>query len=105
MLIDNDPRPGRPRTPTYERSVKLVADALEEDHHAICEELSRATGAKTSQENAQEPTSSCPWMGHSFSMALLACTHGCSNCILLLRKATVIWPKYSFSFSFHLYMS
>ena len=25
--------------------------------------------------------------------------------ILLLRKATVIWPKYSFSFSFYLYMS
>ena len=27
------------------------------------------------------------------------------SCILLLRKATVIWPKYSFSFCFHLYMS
>ena len=26
-------------------------------------------------------------------------------CILLLRKATAIWPKYSFSFRFHLYMS
>ena len=53
----NDPRPGRPRTSTDERSVKLVADALEEDRQATCEELTRATGANTSRENAQEPTS------------------------------------------------
>ena len=46
VSIDNDPRPGRPRTSTDERSVKLVADALEEDSRATCEELSRATGAK-----------------------------------------------------------
>ena len=44
MRIDNDPRPGWPRTPTDERNVKLVTDALEEDSHATCEELSRATG-------------------------------------------------------------
>ena len=31
VSIDNDPRPGRPRTSTDERSVKLVADAFEED--------------------------------------------------------------------------
>ena len=30
VSIDNDPRSGRPRTSTDERSVKLVADALEE---------------------------------------------------------------------------
>ena len=54
--INNDPRPGRLRTSTDERSVKLVADALEEDHRPTCEELSRATGAKTWQENAQELT-------------------------------------------------
>ena len=29
VSIYNDPRPGRPRTSTDERSVKLVADALE----------------------------------------------------------------------------
>ena len=57
MSIDNDPRPGRPRTSTDERSVKLVADALEEDRRPTCEELFRATGAKTSQENPQVPTS------------------------------------------------
>ena len=57
MSIDNDPRPGRPKASTDERDVKLVADALEEDRRATCEELSRATGAKTSQENAQGPIS------------------------------------------------
>ena len=46
VSTDNDPRQGRPRTPTDERSLKHVADALE-DHRATCEELSSATGAKT----------------------------------------------------------
>ena len=45
------------RTSTGERIVKLVTDALEDDRRTPCEELSRAMGAKTSQENAQEPTS------------------------------------------------
>ena len=51
--IDNDPRLGRPR------SVNFVADALEEDRRATCqhEELSRAKGIITSQENLQEATS------------------------------------------------
>ncbi|PSN49678.1 hypothetical protein C0J52_22831 [Blattella germanica] len=44
MSIDDDPRPGRPRTSTDERSVKLVTDALEKDRRATCEELSEATG-------------------------------------------------------------
>ena len=56
VSIDNDPRSGRPRTSTDEISVKLVADAIEEDSRATCEELSRATEAKTSQENAKELT-------------------------------------------------
>ena len=30
VSIDNEPRPGRPRTSTGERCVKLVADFLEE---------------------------------------------------------------------------
>ena len=55
VSIDNDPRPGRPRTSTDEIRVKLVADALKEDHRATCEELSRAMGAKMSQENVKEP--------------------------------------------------
>ena len=66
VSIDSDPRPGRPRTSTDERSVKLVADALEEDRRATCEELSRATVAKTSQENEQERTSVArSWATHS----------------------------------------
>ncbi|PSN39908.1 hypothetical protein C0J52_07948 [Blattella germanica] len=44
MSIDDDPRPGRPRTSTDERSVKLVTDALEKYRRATCEELSEATG-------------------------------------------------------------
>ena len=48
VSIDNDPKPGRPKTSTDERSVKLVADALEEDR-ATGEELSRAMGAKTTE--------------------------------------------------------
>ena len=36
-----------------ERSVKLVADALEEDRRVTCEKISRVTGAKPSHENAQ----------------------------------------------------
>ena len=51
VSIDNDPRPGRPRTSTDERSVKLVADDLEEDRRATREELSRTTGAKTFIKN------------------------------------------------------
>ena len=57
VSTDNDPIPERPRTSTDERSVKLVADALQEDRRPTSEELARATGAKTSRENAQEPTS------------------------------------------------
>ena len=56
MIIDNDPRSGRLRTSTDERTVKLVADALQ-DRCATRAGLSRATGAKNSQENAQELTS------------------------------------------------
>ena len=37
MSIDNDPRPVRPRTSTDERSVKFVADALQEDYRTTCD--------------------------------------------------------------------
>ena len=46
MSIDIDPRPGRPRTSTDERSVKLVADVPDEDRRATREVVSRVTGAK-----------------------------------------------------------
>ena len=45
--IENDPRPGRLRTSTDEGSVKLVADAVEEDRCATCEELCGAMGVST----------------------------------------------------------
>ena len=46
--------------------MKLVADALEEDHRAICEKLPKAMGVKTLQENAQEWTSVAHgWATHS----------------------------------------
>ena len=55
VSTDSYPTPGRPRTSTDERSVKFVADALE-DRRATCEEI-RGTGTNPSQENAQELTS------------------------------------------------
>ena len=51
MSIDNDPRQGRPRISTDERSEKTVADAVEEDCPATCEELPRAAGAKPLHKN------------------------------------------------------
>ena len=72
MSIDNDSRPERLRTSTNERSAKLVGDALEEDHHVTCEELSRAMGAKTLQETAQELISVvCGWATHSTMIMLV----------------------------------
>jgi len=44
ITINDDPRPGRPKTSTDERRVKLVADFLAEDRRATCEEISQATG-------------------------------------------------------------
>ena len=46
--------------------MKSVVDAFEEDRRPTCKELSRATRAKTSQENVQEPTSLARgWATHS----------------------------------------
>ena len=44
VTINDYPRPGRPKTSTDERSVKLVADFLAEDRRATCEEISQGTG-------------------------------------------------------------
>ena len=41
--IDNNSRPRRPKITTDDRSVKLVADALEKDHCLTLVELSKAT--------------------------------------------------------------
>jgi transposase len=47
VTINYDPRPGRPKTSTDERSVKLVADFLAENRRATCEEISQATGVSS----------------------------------------------------------
>ena len=74
--IDNDSRPRRPRTSTDERRVKLVADTLEEDRRAASEELSRATGRENFPGKCTRTDLSCSWLGHSFSMTMLARTSG-----------------------------
>ena len=56
VSINNEPKSEMSITSTDERSVKLVADVLEEDSRTTYEELSRAMRAKLSQENEQEPT-------------------------------------------------
>ena len=57
-----------------------MADALEEDHCATCEELSRTTGAKISQENAQEQTSvTRGWATHSPWQCLPAYSRCCNK--------------------------
>ena len=77
--MNSDPRPRRPRTSTHERSVKLVADTLEEDHRATGEELSRVTGGRTSEENTKESTSVARgWVTHSPGQCLPA-HRGCCN--------------------------
>jgi AraC-like DNA-binding protein len=44
VTINDDPRPGRPKTSTDERSVKRVTDFLAENRRATYEEISQATG-------------------------------------------------------------
>jgi transposase len=44
VTINDDQRPGRPKTSTDERSVKLVAEFLAKDRRATCEEISQAAG-------------------------------------------------------------
>ena len=43
VTINDDPRPGKPKTSTDEQSVKLVVDFLAQDRQAMCEEVSQAT--------------------------------------------------------------
>jgi hypothetical protein len=44
VTINNDPRPGRPKTSTDTQSVKRVVDFLAEDRRMMCEEISLGTG-------------------------------------------------------------
>jgi hypothetical protein len=44
VTINNDPKPGGPKTSVDERSVRLVAEFLAEDRRATCEKIPQATG-------------------------------------------------------------
>ena len=44
VTINDDPRPGRLKTSTDERSVKFVVEFLAQVHQVSCEEISQATG-------------------------------------------------------------
>ena len=44
VTINDDPRPGRPKTSADERSVKLVADFLAQDSRETCQKMSQAIG-------------------------------------------------------------
>ena len=70
VTINDDPRPGRPKTSTDERSVKLVADFLAENRGATCEEISQATGISSTSvfcilTNGLQKTKICArWVAH-----------------------------------------
>jgi hypothetical protein len=44
VTINNDSRPGRPKTSTHEQSVQLVEDFLAGDRRVTCKEISQGTG-------------------------------------------------------------
>ena len=44
VTINDDPRPGMPKTSIDERSVKHLADFLAQGHRATCEEISQVRG-------------------------------------------------------------
>ena len=73
VSIDSYPRPERPRISIEERSVKLVADALEEDRGATCEELPRATGVPATSvfriliNDLKKRKISTPWAPHGLT--------------------------------------
>jgi hypothetical protein len=58
----DDPRPGRPKTSTDERSEKLVADFLAEDRRATCEEILQGTGI--SSNHLQKRKICVRWVPH-----------------------------------------
>ena len=74
VRIDNDPRPGRPRISTDDRTVKPMADSLEENLRATCQALSRANESQNVTGKCTRTDLSCTWLGQSFSMKMFART-------------------------------
>ena len=70
VTINNDPRTGRPKTSTDERSVKLVAVFLAEDCQVTCEEISQVTGISPTSvfciltNDLQKRKICAPWVPH-----------------------------------------
>ena len=82
MSIDNDPRPGRPKTPTDEITVKLVKKIIV--HHV--KNFLEPRGTKTSQENTKEPPLVArDWVTHSTWQCLPA-HRGC-----FYHKTSWLW--------------
>ena len=74
VTVNDDPRPGRPKTSTDELSVKLVADFLAEDCRVTCEEISQATGISPSSvfhiltKNLQKRKIYARWFPHCLTV-------------------------------------
>ncbi|KAJ4443626.1 hypothetical protein ANN_05300 [Periplaneta americana] len=68
--LDNDARPGRPKTSIHEHNVKLVAAALQNVRRATCEDLSEGTGIspnsvfRISTKNFKKRKISARWVLH-----------------------------------------
>ena len=63
-------------------------------------------GMQFQTDDTTQPRSQYPLTHPHSTLASAALKNFASvSCILLLCKATVSWPRYSFSFRFHLYMS
>ncbi|KAJ4441150.1 hypothetical protein ANN_11001 [Periplaneta americana] len=68
--LDDYARPERPKTSTPEQSLKLVANALQENRRATCEELSEATGSSLNSvfriltKNLKKRKFSARWVPH-----------------------------------------
>jgi hypothetical protein len=75
VSINDDPRPGRPKTSTDEQSVELVADFLEADHQVKCKEISQATGIPPTSvfciltSDLQKRKTCAQWVPHCLTAA------------------------------------
>ena len=73
ITINDDPRPGRPKISSDERSVKLVAYFLVQDRRATCEDVSQATRISPTSvfwvltKDLQKRKISARWVLHCFT--------------------------------------
>jgi predicted trehalose synthase len=73
VTINDDPRPGSPKTSTDKRNVRLVADFLAENRGAMCEEISQTTGISSTSvfcvltNDFQKRKICAQWLPHSLT--------------------------------------